>query len=67
MKVGDRVVALRSDGIGRWKAGERGVLIENTYPEKYDYMVRFSPVSEDGHTYRREFYFFKDEVEPVKE
>lgn len=39
------VTVLRSDAGShpRWVAGEVGVLVENTYPEKYDAMVLLPP------------------------
>lgn len=34
---------LTTDIGGRWITGEIGVLVVNTYPEKYDYMVLLAP------------------------
>jgi hypothetical protein len=54
-----QVEILIDDTVGRFKKGEVGILLENDYPEKYDFFVRL----EDP---RRDFYFFKDEVKHLK-
>lgn len=61
---------LRNDPLGRFKAGEIGEVLQNDFPEKYDYFVRLSgtvhvdvflgggPIDAI-----REFYFYANEVE----
>lgn len=65
MDVGARVLVLTSCNIGRWMVGEIGTIIENTYAEKYDFMVRLSDGTFDGMKYRREYYVYKEEIMDV--
>ncbi len=64
ISVGQKVeITYEVPGDPRWKAGEIGVVIENTYPEKYDVMVKLPDVkTEDGTMFKRELYFYENEV-----
>ncbi len=63
-----------NDIIGRWKAGEIGEILENTFPEKYDYPIRlqgmihydklFGTTTVDSY---RDYFFYSDEVELLNE
>lgn len=65
---------LIDDLAGRFKAGEIGKIIENDFPEKYDYKVLL-PGTEYTENFMghgpinaiREFYFCKNEVELIEE
>ena len=67
---------LIDDGSGRFKSGEIGDLLEHDF-KKYDYFIDLGPMpasvfpaSFKGYSekeYRRRYYFFKDEVELIKE
>ena len=67
---------LIDDSSGRFKAGETGYLLEHD-SEKYDYYIDFGtmPISQFSIPFkgysekiiRRRYYFFKDEVELIKE
>lgn len=64
---------LCDDPLGRFKAGDIGDILENDFPEKYDYLVRLPGTVHidnfmEGGTIDaiREFYFYADEVELLK-
>lgn len=49
------------DTFNRWKKGEIGTVLENTYPEKYDYLVEIADKRyPSGY---KQFFFYQDEVE----
>lgn len=65
---------LRDDLIGRFKAGEIGEVLQNNFPEKYDYLIRLSGIDHvDDFLGRgpidaiRDYYFYADEVELLEE
>lgn len=66
----EKIRILVDDPIGRFKAGEIGIILDNT-SSKYDYFIQLEPVvaTEDswllkkGSLVNRAYFFYKDEVE----
>ena len=60
---------LTDDSLGRWVTGEVGEVLENDFPEKYDYFVKLTgtlPINWNGEEVQspRIYYFYKHEVKP---
>jgi len=69
-----RAKILIDDPAGRFRAGEIGELLQNTFPEKYDYFIRLPGVEHaDNFMGRgsidayRDYFFYTDEVELIKD
>jgi len=73
--VDDGIPALRPPRyIPRWKVGEIGELLENDFSEKYDYKVLLPVIVHFDNLFgheivdaKRVFYFYKGEVELLKD
>lgn len=63
-----KVKILINDPGNRFQAGEEGILLVNNFTEKYDYFVRLNGDMETlfgdlNLKMKREFYFYKNEIE----
>jgi hypothetical protein len=65
---------INDDPIGRFKAGEIGIILENDYDSKYDYKVELPgiraekavpPFLREGDVISRVYYFYKNEIEII--
>ncbi len=60
---------LYNDKLNRWKAGEIGIVLENTF-EKYDYKIDLGIIKDteifgEKIDFRRIYYFYKEEIEII--
>lgn len=69
-----KVKILVNDPAGRFRAGEIGDILQNTFPEKYAYFIRLPGIEHaDNFMGRgsidvyRDYYFYADEVELLKD
>jgi len=56
---------LITDSIGRFKAGEIGTVKENDF-DKYDYYIELEDGIMNGETFKRNYYFYENEVEIIE-
>jgi len=70
-----KVRILKNDSLKRFSTGEVGEVLENTFPEKYQYLVRLPGTigvdnlfGKEGHIEAvRDFFFYADEVELLED
>ena len=60
---------LNNDKLWRWKAGEIGIILKNTF-DKYDYKIDLGTIKDielfgEKTNFRRIYYFYKNEIEKI--